>query len=266
MKILFLIGYPPKYEASNWKEIVRYSNDYIAFDEEFYQIIKALEYNEEFEREVIKSRIRLKIPDVGYAWREYQKISDYSRKDVSDIEIAKMLFLIRTIPKEVSRIIKRLKLNKRIRSELKDIILTSSVCSPDYLSDIHYWLEPDDRFELMDDDEKEEAKEIIKSFNIAFTRKVTKNELIKFIENNWSNFKKRMELLPEKERYYISERDLRIVELRDKKNFKYGDIASQIIKEFLLDNIESTVNEDSVKTSYKRAKRKIVALAKSQEK
>ena len=260
MKILFLIGYPPKFEAKNWKEILKYSKNSLAFDEEFYQIIKDLELNEEFEKEVVKSRKRLGIPEAGYSWQEYGKMSDHKRDDLTDDEMDRMLFLLKNYPNEVKRISRKLKLNKRILDELKDIILTSSVTSPDYLSDIHYWIEPDDRYELMDEDEKEEAKEITKSFNIAFLRQVSKNELIKFIERNWDYIEKRTKLLPRKTNHYISKRDLRIVQLRDKDKLTFNEIVSQVAKEFDIDDPFGKTNEDSVKTAYRRAKLKISSL------
>lgn len=266
MKILFLLGYPPKFEATNWKEIVKYSKTYPTFDENFYQLIKALEHSKEFEKEIIKSRERLKIPADGYSWKEYKKISDYKRKDQSEAEIQKMLFLIKNYPSEVARITKALGLDNRITGSLKEIILTSTVTPPEYLSDIHYWLEPDDSYQFMDKDEIEEAKEVTKSFNIAFARQVTKNELFKFIENNWSEINQRAQKLPKKTNNYISERDLRIVDLRENSKLSFSEIVSQIAKEFKLDDPFGRINEDSIKTAYRRAKLKISSIANSSKK
>ena len=263
MKILFLIGFPPKYEAYTWKEIVAHYENWPAFDKEYYQIIKALEHNLEFEREVIASRSNLGIPSAGYHWKEYRKMTDYKKDKQTPDEIQKMVYLIKNIPREVTRITRKLILNKRIIDNLRDIILTSAVSTPDYLADIHYWLEPDDRYDFMDDDEKKDMHEIPKSFNIAFTRKVTKSELIRFIENNWTELENRTKLLPAKERHYITARDLRIVQLRDKNKLKYSEIANQISDEFSLDNMQGSINEDSVKTAYKRARAKVDSLAKS---
>ncbi|MSU25805.1 MAG: hypothetical protein EXS44_00890 [Candidatus Levybacteria bacterium] len=266
MKILFLLGYPPKFEATNWKEIGKYSKTYPAFDKNFYQLVKALEHSREFEKEITKSRERLKIPADGYSWREYEKMSDYKRKDQSEAEIQKMLFLIKNYPNEVARIARVLGLGNRITDSLKEIILTSTVTSPDYLSDIHYWLEPDDSYAFMDKDEIEEAKEVTKSFNIAFTRQVTKNELLKFIENNWSEINRRIQKLPKKTNNYISERDLRIVDLRENSKLPFSEIVNQISKEFRPDDPFGRINEDSIKTAYRRAKLKIRSIANSSKK
>jgi hypothetical protein len=50
--------------------------------------------------------------------------------------------------------------------------------------------------------------------------------------------------------------------LRDTKKFSYREIADEIIKSLDIDDPDAKINEDSVKTAYKRAKSKIQSLAK----
>lgn len=99
-------------------------------------------------------------------------------------------------------------------------------------------------------------------FVIEVYHPVSKNYLHKLVENIWKYSGEEINNLPKFNAINISDRDLRIVELRDEKKMKYIDIANQIEKEFKLNNKDGFLNEDSVKTAYKRAKKKITSLNK----
>lgn len=100
------------------------------------------------------------------------------------------------------------------------------------------------------------------TFVIRIFHPVSKNYLHRLVDSIWKHSKKEITHLPKFNIVNISERDLRIVELRDKNNMKYADIATQIQKEFRLDNSEGSINEDSIKTAYKRARSKIYSINK----
>ena len=96
------------------------------------------------------------------------------------------------------------------------------------------------------------------NIKIVIQSKVSKNKLIKFIKENFKQLEEAMEEsnLPEDVGFYISRRDWEIVNIRDQKKWKYRKIADYISKEY--DDFD--INEDSVKTAYDRAKKKILSL------
>jgi hypothetical protein len=59
----------------------------------------------------------------------------------------------------------------------------------------------------------------------------------------------------------VSARDKRIFQLREEENVSFKIIADKIITEFNIDNSDGKVNEDSVKTAYRRARAKILSFS-----
>lgn len=86
---------------------------------------------------------------------------------------------------------------------------------------------------------------------------VTKNAIITYIKRNWENIYSSMQSLPTSEKYLISERDLRIVELRDDDKEKYQSIADEIADTF---TDQQDIDEASAKVAYQRAKKRISLL------
>lgn len=262
MKIKFLIGYPAKLVATEWQEISRLSKDDIAPDKETFNLFKALELNNEIDKELKKARIKLRLPGDGLNWEQYKQYKD-TKANHSKEELENILYFIRNRTKEISRIKRKLSLHPQVEEQLENLILG-------------YFVEPSyrgietgcnganvDDYESIDDfDKYAEVDEVL----ISITKRISKNELHQFIDNNWNEINKLMDYLPIEEHFYISPRDLRIVELRDKQKMKYKEIADTITNEFSIDDISGAINEDSVKTSYKRAKNKVDKLAKSKEK
>lgn len=250
----FLIDIDPVIAAeSEWSEIQKYSKEHLTPDEETYMLFKALEKNKDFEKEIIKARVRIGIPPEGFSWEEYKKFHDYKRNiDPKEIEI--YLNFLRSYPKEVERIRRKMKISMVVERQLKDIILGNFI--EPYFRGIGY--APD--IEL-DEDLDEIPDGDVESVTIHISKKIKKNEFIKFIEENWPDIEQYILKFPEEGRFFVSIRDLRIVELRDEYKLKYKDIADRIIKEFGIVNYGGSINEDSIKTAYKRAKQKISSLA-----
>ena len=93
---------------------------------------------------------------------------------------------------------------------------------------------------------------------------VSKYEFHKFIDTNWKKIQKEMTSIISKERYLpkwkISQRDRLIVKLRDEKRLTFNEIANKITTKYRLDPTDTSVNEDSVKAAYHRAKKKIESI------
>ena len=261
MKIKFVVGSPAKYCTSYWNEIQSLSKIEVGPDEEAYILFKALELNHELDRELHISRNKLGIPMNGISWVEYKRLHGVNiPKDTTDEETSKVLSFLKSYPNEISRISRKLKLHPLIFEQLKNLILGDFV--EPYPRGIGYGTNVDD----VDYNGKVFQDGDVESVQIHVNKRATKNEVLKSIERNWTEIERLINLLPLNNDFYVSNRDIRIVGLRDKEKMKYKDIAEKIIKEFSIDNIEGSINEDSIKTSYKRAKAKIVELAKSKKK
>lgn len=258
MKIKFLVGYPIEAFVTEWSEIRKLSEKIPAPDEKTFILFKALELNQDLDFELKKSRKNLELPEEGLSWEQYEKWEIIPDK-LTAFEREKRDNFYRYYPKEIDRILRKMHLHLQVQEQLHNLILGNFV-EPDYRG-IGYGYSGTnaDEYESMDDfDDNTE----IDTVSIMMTKKVSKNELIRFINKSWSDIDKLLGFLTEIGSVYISPRDLRIVELRDSQKLKYNQIAEQIVEEFSIDDINGTINEDSIKTSYKRAKDKIQNLAK----
>lgn len=259
MKIKFIIGVDPEVTcASEWNEILKYAKEYPTIDEKGYALFKALERNKELEREIKISRKALNIPENGLTWKQY--IKGNPRNKTTKKELDWWLYFIKNYHTEIKRINRKLILHPIIYEQLKTLILG------DYVEPFYRGLGYGTNVDELGDDGEIFQDGDVESVIIYISKKVSKNELLKFISQQWKELTKLMNKLPDDINLYISKRDLRIVELRDNFGMKYSKIAEKIVQEFQIDNFEGTINEDSVKTSYKRAKEKIQILAKPKKK
>ncbi|MBN2016100.1 sigma-70 family RNA polymerase sigma factor [Candidatus Dojkabacteria bacterium] len=91
---------------------------------------------------------------------------------------------------------------------------------------------------------------------------VTKSQFKKYLDNNWESISKSLKNLPVLPQWLITERDREIVHLRDEKKLKFTEIADKITKKYGKTLNDISINEDSVKAAYHRAKKKIKSLIK----
>lgn len=258
MKIKFVIGNPAKFIASEWQEIKKMPKSEPTPDEDTYVLFKALELNKSLEKELILARRNLRLPDDGVTWEQYKKrkdpTSDASKKEIEDI-----LYFIRNHVNEIHRIKRKLLLHPQVEEQLENLILGCFVetlfrgvgfgCNGTNVND----------YESIDDFDKNVEVDMVL---IDITKKISKNELLRFIDSQWEDISNLMNYLPKTKHFYISPRDMRILNLRDNEKLRYSEIADLIIKEYSIDNMKGSINEDSIKTSYKRAKNKVEELAK----
>lgn len=256
MKILFLIGDPPFTAISDWNELKKHKIPTVIPTKEFYSLIKALEQNVEFEQAILNARKRLGLPKEGMDWKTYDNRHNPNLTSIKLTEKEQELELEQFLKsvKEVTEIRKRFNLDYSVNEQLPHLIYGNFVYpqDPPIMWGINAVSEDND-------------DEYYNYIAIMINNPVTKNELITYIENNWEDIKRSTHNLPPKPSAYISLRDRRIIELRDKEKMPFKDIADKIMKEFEIDDFDGKVNEDSVKTAYKRAKDKIISLIASSE-
>jgi len=251
MKIKFLIGNPPHTAISKWKEIQQHQEDgYFTPTREVYDLIKALEKNAEFEKIIISARKKAGLPENGISWQKYtntffpgklRKLSGNKRKKAIDL-ISKAL-------REVT-FLRGMDFNYHISQQLHHLI---------YGNFVYFEFPP--IFWYYHRDTEDDGDEYYYYLSIRVNNKVTKNELINYIEDNWKDISKSMHL-PPKNKFFISARDQRIIELRDKGKLTFNQIADKIISDLKINDPRAKINEDSVKTAYSRAKRKISSLTR----
>lgn len=247
MKILFIVD--GSFLSDNLKEILEQHPDGI--NPEFYYLIKALENNQPFEKAILQARKNLEFPQEGLKWKPLGKAEagflfepsgnsmffGFSEDEASMISKALLL--------EAKKIQKRFKLHEDIIGQLPNIIAYG--CVYPEASSIY--------LEIVDDKPD--------FCHIVITRKVNKSELKEYIDQHWGFIERHLKYLPEKPNAYISQRDKRIIELKDNEQLSFRVIADKIVSEFNLDNTAAKINEDSVKIAYNRAKAKIKRTAES---
>jgi len=250
MKILFLIGSPPNTAVSSWKEIQQHQKYGFIPTREVYDLIKALEKNAEFEKTIISARKKAGLPEKGISWQKYTStFFSYKVHKLPGNKRKKAIDLMSRAMREVF-FLRGKDFNYHISKQLHHLI---------YGNFVHFEFPP--IFWYYHRDHNDDGGEYYYYLSIRVHNKIAKNELINYIENNWKDISRSMHL-PPKNKFFISPRDNRIIELRDKKKLTFNQIADQIISDQNLTNSDGKINQDSVKTAYSRAKKKILSLTK----
>ena len=224
-----------------WKELEKQinsvSNEYKSSYKEFYNFVNLLSHNEKFVTRLNKIRDK-------YLFNEFKLTEDLlSSLALYDKEAIKKINEF--VEKAENELFSEFDIDRRWKYLFKDLIIFGYFCLGD---DIYYdyimYVPSEDRF------------------NIAIYHPITKNQFYKSIDKHWEFINKEIKKLSEFNNPYISDRDYKIVELRDEKKMKYSEIATQIVKEYGIDDYTGSVNEDSIKTAYKRTKDKINSINK----
>jgi len=231
MKIQFLDG--DGYELKN-------SEIYVKFGKKLFNEIKKIEIDKNVVKKIMEFRKKFNIPQEGYSLKEI---------DSMPIKKYNKLFL------KVKRLIKNINVNQLILSYMEGIILTEAAYNfSDNLiggfnsNSIISWKQI-----FFDKDEKHifTSSTNPKRVEIYIRGKISKEELINFIKNHWSQFwgmEDTINHLPRLDKAYISKRDKEIIFLRDEKKMTFPQIAKY------LDNFYT---DSTVKTAYQRAKKKL---------
>lgn len=252
MKILFLIENPPIDAVSEWEKIEKYRDKgFLTPTPEFFDLFKGLEHNKEFENEILLSRKNIKeLPSDGISWRDYydkyyfKRLMIYSGKEGEEIDN-----FFKKVKRETVRIKNKIILEPYIINQLEYLIIGNFVYPGGFPITLEYY--PDS-----DLNERGGRYEYI---SIKIHNQISPNELTRFIKTNKWSITALMRSLPPKPKYYISARDLRIMELVELKETKkdksltFETIAAKIRTEFG----RGKNNEGSVKVAYYRAVKRI---------
>lgn len=262
MKIYFGLGYLEDKTlelAKTWQDIKNSKLAGPTYNQ--YQVFKLLEKNEPFWKEIVKSRKKLDIPSEGYSWelisalrsrpiKESPLIDEYFKSKRDDHYTLKQ--------KEEIRIKRAFHLHPFVENEINDLIESNFILT--YPMDSIAWGSSEydeDNDELIDNPDEISNPQDISIFIMA---KVTKNQLLRFVETHWDEIDKLNQKLPSPNSLTLSKKDQRIYRLRQ-DGLTYSQTADKIIKEFDPENIEGLINQDSVKTSYHRTLSKIASVA-----
>jgi len=245
MNIKFVVNSGSMIVLNTWQEIIDQKADRW-FSHNFYDKCKALEVNKEFEDKLKASRKSLGIPQEGYTPSYYE--NNIRSKNYPEI-------LNNQVQGEINKLTCMFLFDHSIQKCLPELIYGDFVYFDTFITDTN-----DISYRL--DDYTDEDSEIPDGVVIIIETVVTKNKLIKYIEDNWDGIESELSKLPIRDRYTISNKDLKIVLLKDYKAYSFREIADTLATEYVSSNLYDKINDDSVKTAYSRAKKKIQSLAK----
>lgn len=215
-------------------------------DKHLYSYIKIQETKGQLEKELRHSREILGIPLDGFTpegYRIFHKqntgfITDYG--SFTETMSSKLFTIIQEIGTHSQDITDSLGINQEFGSMMTYLILYNAIFINASISISSFSTSP-----LTEEDDG-----VVK---IVINNRVTKRQLIEFIEDRWSDIEKAFvnDNVPHKIEEYISPRDFLIMDLRDMKKMKFREIADKLSG----DNPNLEHNEDQVKTAYHSAKK-----------
>lgn len=208
-----------------------------SIDREIYELLKTLEDNEDFDTDILGIRRKHDIPQNGYSLEEWDDIKKQKKEDGSysnwRLEVDKS-------SRELS---KRFKIPYLLHNSLSYIVLGNFIYLPltKMFLDLPYQLQP-----TYDGP----------SIGIHIYGQTSKEQIKKFIDNNWTLIDKEMSVFKDETSAYISSTSREIMQLRDKKKMKFVEIADYLAEK----SNNYDITEDMVKKAYHRAKSKIISL------
>ncbi len=237
-----------KYETSdkicyNWDELlheIEKDKELIPWYKELFDLARLLSLNNVFINALVKIRAETSFDKIDPKLLEslWWELEEYDTKTFNELQKRAKI--------GVGKLFKFFDLDKRWELVIRDLVVLGYF-SPG--QELYYeggyatWLR----------DKKE--------FKLIIHHPISKNHFHKIVDSIYKNSKEMIDKLPKLNQLpEINNRDARIVELRDQQKMKYSDIADKIVKELEINNSDGKVNEDSIKTAYKRAKQKILSI------
>jgi hypothetical protein len=248
MKIYFVLGgieqsllHPSKYTkklarnlklVTTWQEIQEADLNYLRPSYQQYLIFKLLEHNEYFWKEIKTARKKLKLPESGLTWEQsrllnYSTFSKKPDKYMSIIDEYGSLTDRWKIRDEIERKIKHnLELHPFIVEELPGLI-ESNYIAPAPINTVGW---STSQYDERNDEFIDDPSIITKpdGITINISEKISKNQLLSFIEKNWNEIDKINQKLPTPDSFTLSDRDLEIYQLRQQA-LTYKAIVDQIV-------------------------------------
>lgn len=232
------------------KDVAKHNaaNPGLELDPNLFNFLEALSRNRAFEKEILNARKKCGLPPVGLPPEDCLKefIIGATKNKAMTGEMYSL------ISKAEQAILKRFKLNPAISLNL---IIPYGIYMPvfDELPSIS--------LQIHDCDANGTPYNDVDKVSIDISRPISKHAVIKYINANWNAIEKGMKRMtlssPIK---HITQRDFEILDLKDKKNLLFTDVADIIHKKYSNSDPEAKINEDSVKTAYSRAKKTISSL------
>lgn len=250
MKIQFLIDTGiPTAEVSTWEEIEDFRDKgHVVPSRDFFDLVKKLERNEMFEDEILSARANAGLPKEGLSWKDYY-FNYYmeSMRAYSEKESKKYQDFFSQIKKVASRIRSKMKLDTSISNQL-DYLIIGGFVYPEGFPITHetYPLEPEDGQYT--------------SVVIRIQNNISKHALQTYIDENWRGINTLVKSLPKEQNTISSERDLRIVELKDNKKLTFSQVRDAINSEF---NQNGRYTLGAIKTAYYRTVKAIKATTQA---
>lgn len=267
MKIYFILGHieeAPLEVASNWQDIS--SSKYIGLSRQQFQIYKLFEENEPFWKELRKVRKKLGIPEEGYAWEIIRLVKSGARR-ITDVEQKIVLNEYYNRFEDgwhSKRRNEKEKLERKFRFHPYVLDILNDLIDSQYVAT--YPMEP---ISWASSEYDEENDEMINDLSLIenpqdivffITERVSKNQLIRYIEQNWKEIDKLNQKLPSPDTFKLSAKEAKIYQLR-MNGMTYPQITEEISKQFDPDYLDDSINQDNVKTTYHRVKSKIESTA-----
>jgi hypothetical protein len=230
--------------ARTWPEMEKLrENGFETFCRKEYELIRAMGLNENLCREVKAIRKKIGLPENGFSAEEFIAI-------VSDPE--KSRNIIFNTEARFNKLIEGIHAGHTVAPEVSGQLYNLVVCGhailTDYKTAIYF---ANNGFSKLEVDKNHVV--------IAISKRETIHSLHRFINDNSEKIETMLKMLSY-ESPTISERDLRIYEIRKTTRRQFDKIADQIIQEFKLDDKDAEMNYDSAKTAYLRAKKHIAKL------
>ncbi len=244
MKIYYLVA-QSEGEFPNVKIWYEKATDYTeangiikgSIDRDTYEFLKTLEDNQDFANSIVAVRNTFNIPVEGYSLDEWDKIRA-KKKDAGSYSNWRLK--LDQASRELS---KSYKIPYLLHKSLTYIVIGNFIYLPlaKIFLDLPYQLQP-----TYDGP----------SIKISIYGQVSKEQLKKFIDNNWVSIDKGMTVFTDENSAYISSMGREIIQLRDRDHMKFAEIADYISEK----SNNYDVNEDLVKKAYHRGKNKIASL------
>lgn len=230
--------------ARTWAEMETLrGKGFETFDRKEYELIRAMGLNENLCREITAIRRKIGLPEQGLSVKELVSI-------ISDPE--KSRAVIFSTETRFNRLIGGIHAGHVVSPEVSGQLYNLVLCGHAILSPnknaIYF---ANNGFSPLEIDKNHVV--------IAISRSATIHSLHRFINDNSEKLEEMFHKLYH-ESPTISERDLRIYEIRKATRKPFDKIADQIIREFKLDDKDAEMNYDSAKTAYIRAGKHIAKL------
>ena len=230
--------------ACTWAELTELGEKgFETFSRKEYGAIKAMGLNENLCREITALRKGLGLPKQGMSAKEFISIISNHRKGQEHIFTTELRF-----NKLAEDIYARHTVSPEVSSQLYTLVLCGHAILPTNTTSIYF---STSGFSPLEADKNQVV--------IAISRKTSIHSLRQFLNDNSKQLESMFNKLYH-ETPSISERDLRIYEIRETTKMTFEEIADQIVQEFKLDNTNAEMNCDSARIAYKRATKRIAKL------